>query len=173
MVVYVSAPLPVHPTPFPQPCPRGHSPCLRLDSCPADRFIWTTFSRFHIYDLTFVICVSLSDLLPSVWQTLGPSMSYKLPFTIRSKLYLGLIFFSFFPVSYVVWFKKRFSYKWRYSWPSTVYQKAMPFPTMLKYYFLLWIKWLFLSTSVLDSLTNWSNSLYLQRYHLALIFAAL
>ena len=33
------------------------------------------FSRFHIYALINSICFSLSDLLYSVWQTLGPSTS--------------------------------------------------------------------------------------------------
>ena len=33
------------------------------------------FSRFHMYVLIYGICFSLSDLLPSVWQTLSPSMS--------------------------------------------------------------------------------------------------
>ena len=32
------------------------------------------FSRFHMYALVYGICVSLSDLLHSVWQTLGSSM---------------------------------------------------------------------------------------------------
>ena len=31
------------------------------------------FFRFHIYVLSYCICFSLSDLLHSVWQTLGPS----------------------------------------------------------------------------------------------------
>ena len=29
------------------------------------------FSRFHVYELIYNICFSLSDLLHSVWQTLG------------------------------------------------------------------------------------------------------
>ena len=33
------------------------------------------FSRFHIYALIYDICFSLSDLLHSVWQSLGPSTS--------------------------------------------------------------------------------------------------
>ena len=33
------------------------------------------FSRFHVYVLIYNVCFSLSDLLPSVWQSLGPSMS--------------------------------------------------------------------------------------------------
>ena len=128
--------------------------------------VWCLFLSFWLISLCMTDCRSIH-------------VSYKLPFTIRCKPYLGLFFcvffcfFSFFPVSYVVWFKKHFSYKLRYSWPSTIYQKAMPFPTTLKYSFLLWIKWLSLFESVLDSLTKWSNNLYLQLYHLALIFVAL
>ena len=34
--------------------------------------------RFHIYALAYGICFSLSDLLPSVWQTLGPSTSLQI-----------------------------------------------------------------------------------------------
>ena len=36
------------------------------------------FSRFHIYALTYDICFSLSDLLHSVWQSLGPSTSLQM-----------------------------------------------------------------------------------------------
>ena len=36
------------------------------------------FSRFHIYVLIYDICFSLSDLLHSVWQTLGPSTSLQM-----------------------------------------------------------------------------------------------
>ena len=36
------------------------------------------FSSFHIYALIDDICLSLSDLLHSVWQTLGPSMSLQM-----------------------------------------------------------------------------------------------
>ena len=34
--------------------------------------------RFHICALIYDICFSLSDLLHSVWQSLGPSMSLKM-----------------------------------------------------------------------------------------------
>ena len=33
------------------------------------------FSEFHLYALICSICLSLSDLLDSMWQFLGPSMS--------------------------------------------------------------------------------------------------
>ena len=36
------------------------------------------FFRFHIYVLAYSICFSLSDLLHSVWQTLGPSTSLQI-----------------------------------------------------------------------------------------------
>ena len=36
------------------------------------------FFRFHIYALAWCICFSLSDLLHSVWQTLGPSTSLQI-----------------------------------------------------------------------------------------------
>ena len=37
-------------------CPQVHSRCLRLYSCPANRFIRTIF---HIYELTYDICFDL------------------------------------------------------------------------------------------------------------------
>ena len=143
--------------------------------------VWHCFYCFPIYfpwsdGAMCGVCFSLSDLFHSVWQTVDPSMSlanYLSQLDVNHIWDCFFFFFSFFPVSYVVWFKKHFSYKLRYSWPSTIYQKAMPFPTTLKYSFLLWIKWLSLFESVLDSLTKWSNNLYLQLYHLALIFVAL
>ena len=36
------------------------------------------FFRFHAYVLAYGICFSLSDLLHSVWQTLGPSTSLQI-----------------------------------------------------------------------------------------------
>ena len=36
------------------------------------------FSRFHIYVLIYSTCFSLSDLLHSVWHTLGPSVSLQM-----------------------------------------------------------------------------------------------
>ena len=36
------------------------------------------FSRFHIYKLIYGICFSLSDLLHSVWQSLGPFTSLRM-----------------------------------------------------------------------------------------------
>ena len=36
------------------------------------------FSRFHIYALIYDICFSLSDLVHSVWQSLGPSTSLQM-----------------------------------------------------------------------------------------------
>ena len=56
-------------------CPHVHSLCLCLYSCAAPRFFRTFFFffRFHIYLLAYGFCFFLSDLLHSVWQTLGPS----------------------------------------------------------------------------------------------------
>ena len=36
------------------------------------------FSRFHIYELIYDICFSLSDLLHSVWQSLDPFTSLQM-----------------------------------------------------------------------------------------------
>ena len=36
------------------------------------------FSRFHVYALIYDLCFSLSDILHSVWQSLGPSMSLQM-----------------------------------------------------------------------------------------------
>ena len=40
-----------------------------------NKIVYTNFFRFHVYALIYDICFSLSDLLHSVWQSLGPSMS--------------------------------------------------------------------------------------------------
>ena len=48
------------------------------------------FSRFHIYALIYDICFSLSDLLHSVWQSLGPSTSLQMT-QFRSFLWLSNI----------------------------------------------------------------------------------
>ena len=73
--VYMSLPLSQFVAAYPSPslCPQVHSLSLCLYSCPAPRFFITFFFRFHIYVLGYGICFSLSDLLHSVWQTLGPS----------------------------------------------------------------------------------------------------
>ena len=79
--VYMSMPLshfiPAYPSP--SPCPQVHFLRLCLYSCPAPRFFRTFFFfRFHIYVLAYSICFSLSDLLHSVWQTLGPCISVQI-----------------------------------------------------------------------------------------------
>ena len=48
------------------------------------------FSRFHIYELTYDICFSLSDLLHSVWQSLDSSTSLQMT-QFRSFLWLSNI----------------------------------------------------------------------------------
>ena len=69
---------PAHPSP--SLCPQVHSLQLHLYSCPAPRFIRTIFFflRFLIYVLAYSICFSFSDLLHSVWHTLGPSTSLQI-----------------------------------------------------------------------------------------------
>ena len=67
-------PLPVSSSPF-----SSRSASLFL-SCPYvlhDHF-FGLFFRFHVYVLAYGICYSLSDLLHSVWQTLGPSTSLQI-----------------------------------------------------------------------------------------------
>ena len=80
--VYMSMPLShfVSAYPSPSPCPQVHSLCLHLYSCPAPRFFRTIFFffRFHIYVLVYSIWFSLSDLLHSIWQTLGLSTSLQI-----------------------------------------------------------------------------------------------
>jgi len=44
---------------------------LCLYFCFANKIIYTIFSIFHIYVLIYDICFSLSDLLHSIWQSLG------------------------------------------------------------------------------------------------------
>ena len=88
--VYMSMPLshfiPAYPCPC--PCPQVHSLCLRLYSCPAPRLFRTfSFFRFHTYVLAHGIYFSLSDLLHSVSQSLGPSTSLQI-----IRFFLWLIF---------------------------------------------------------------------------------
>ena len=67
--------------PSPSPCTQVHSLHLHLYSCPFLRFFRTNFFfffRFHIYVLAYGICFSLSDLLHSVWKTLGPFTSLQI-----------------------------------------------------------------------------------------------
>ena len=70
--------------PSPSPCPQVYSLCLCLYSCPAPRlfrtmcFFFIFFFRFYIYVLAYSICFSLSDLLHSVWQSLGPTTSLQI-----------------------------------------------------------------------------------------------
>ena len=58
------------------PCPQVHSLCLHLYSCPAPGFFRTNF--FFIHMLAYGVCFSLSNLLHSVWLTLGPSTSLQI-----------------------------------------------------------------------------------------------
>ena len=90
--VYMSMPLSHFVPAYPSAslCPQAHSLRLRLYSCPAPRFFRTIFFFwFHIYVLAYGIWFSLSDLLHSVWQTLGPSTSLQIT---QFHFFLWLIF---------------------------------------------------------------------------------
>ena len=67
----------VPPSP-PPPCTHIRPLYPHLSSCPANRLISTVTLEFHVYVLTYNICFSLSDLLHSVWQTLGSSTSLQI-----------------------------------------------------------------------------------------------
>ena len=88
--IYVNPNLPVHPTPtFPPWCP--YVPSLHLSLfLPCKPVHLYHFSRFHIYALIHNICFSLSDLLHSVKQSLGPSTSLQMS-QFRSFLWLSNI----------------------------------------------------------------------------------
>ena len=90
--VYVSIPvsqfLPPHS--FPPWYPYICSVCLCLYFCFANKMIYTIFSRFHTYALSYDICFSLSDLLHPVWYSLGPSTSLQMT-QVRSFLWLSNI----------------------------------------------------------------------------------
>ena len=92
--VYMSMPLSHFIPAYPSPslCPQVYSLHLHLYSCPAPRFFRTIFFffRFHIHVLTYNICFSLSDLLHSVRQSLGPSTSIRIT-QFRSVLWLSNI----------------------------------------------------------------------------------
>ena len=89
-----------HP-PFPPWCPYVCSQRLCLYFCLANRFICTIFLD-AVYALIYDICFSLSDLLHSVWQPLGPSASLQMtqfhsflwlsniPFYICTTTYLSI-----------------------------------------------------------------------------------
>ena len=69
-----------HPT-----CPLGIYMFCLFSVCVSISSLWIrlpiAFFRFHIYALMYSIFFPLSDLLHSVWQTLGPSTSLqKAPF---------------------------------------------------------------------------------------------
>ena len=66
--------------PSPSPCPQVHALHLSLYCCPAPRFFRTIIIifRFHTYVLAYSTYFSLSDLLHSLWQSLGPSISLQI-----------------------------------------------------------------------------------------------
>ena len=93
--VYMSIPISQFITPPPPP----HFPAL-VSICLFSAFVSLFlpckpvhlyhFSRFHIYALIYDICFSLSDLLHSVWPSLGPSTSLQMT-QFRSFLWLSNI----------------------------------------------------------------------------------
>ena len=95
--VYMSIPISQFITP-PPASPRRFPPLvsIRLFSTYVSQFLpWKpvhlyNFSRFHIYALIYDICFSLSDLLHSVWQSIGPSTSKQMT-QFRSFLWLSNI----------------------------------------------------------------------------------
>ena len=62
--------------------------CLWLYFCFVHKIVYTSFFRFYIYLLIYDICFSISDILLSVWQSLGPSNLHKWPSFV---LYYGWI----------------------------------------------------------------------------------
>ena len=83
--VYMSIPIAqLSPPPPPHPCSFPPLVSIRLFSTSVSQFLPCKsvhlyhFSRFHIYVFIYDICFSLSDLLHSVWQSLGPSMSLQM-----------------------------------------------------------------------------------------------
>ena len=92
--VYMSMPLSHFVPAYPSPSlyPQVHSLLgLHLYSQLTPRIFMTLFFfRFHVYVLVYGICFPLSDLLHSVWQSLGPSTSLQLT-QFRSFLWLSNI----------------------------------------------------------------------------------
>ena len=92
--IHVSPNLPIHHTPTPTPLPL--SPlgvhtfvlyiCVSISALQTGSSV--PFSRFHIYALIYGICLSLSDLLHSVCQSLSPSTSQQMT-QFRSFLWLS------------------------------------------------------------------------------------
>ena len=96
--VYMSIPISQF-IPSPRPATHPHFPPLvfiHLFSTSVSLFLPCKpvhlyhFSRFHIYVLIYNICFSLSGLLHSVWQSLGPSTSLQMT-QFRSFLWLSNI----------------------------------------------------------------------------------
>ena len=75
MLNLISQFFPPSPSPAVSTCPFPMSMSLFL---PYTQVHLYHFSRFHIYVLIYDICFSLSGLLHSVWQTLGPSISLQM-----------------------------------------------------------------------------------------------
>ena len=95
----VSSNLPIHPTiPFTPRYPYISSLHLCLYFCLANLY---HFSRFQLYALIYNICLSVSDLLYSVRQSLGPPTSLQMQFhffywVTISPLYVPHLLYPFF-----------------------------------------------------------------------------
>ena len=77
---YVNPNLPIHPPP-PSESTRPFPTSASL--FPPCKYVHLYhFSRFQIYALIYDICFSLSDLLHSVWQSLGPSTSLQIYYNV-------------------------------------------------------------------------------------------
>ena len=102
--MYVSPTLPIHPTlPFHLSVSRSWFFMSVSLFLPCKWVCQYHFSSFHTYALIDDICFSLSDLLHSVWQTLGPSM-----FLQTTQLMLHLKSLSsclYFSPSWLKWLK--------------------------------------------------------------------
>ena len=97
--------------PSPSPCLQVHSLHLHLYSCPASGSLETFFCffRFYVYVLPYGICCSLSALLHSVWQTLGPSTSLQITqfcfFLWLSNIPLSI--YATYSLSFICWWTLR------------------------------------------------------------------
>ena len=82
--IHVNSNLPIHHTTTTTPRCFPSLVSIRLFSTSVSQFLPCKpvhlyhFSRFHVYALIYDIYFSLSDLLHSVWQSLGPSTSLQM-----------------------------------------------------------------------------------------------
>ena len=115
--IYVNATFSLRPS-LPTPLKSVLNVCIY--SCPTTRFISTIFLDSIYMRLAYGICFSVSDLLDSVWQTLGPSTSLQVT-QFRSILWLSNIWklnlielVASSGVSIVIWFLHEFFRVWTF-----------------------------------------------------------